>query len=336
MKKERISLYRDLEQMRNSKILVYATSDRPGFEAQIAEDALDYFIEQLDKIGPTNKISLFLYTRGGDTMAAWSIVNLIKQFCEEFEVIIPLKAHSSGTLISIGANNVVMTKQATLGPIDPSINTPLNPQIPGGSIQSKMPVSVEAVTGFLDLAKNELGINDEASLSKIYDRLSEVVHPLVLGQVYRTRSQIKMVAEKLLKSQVSDPEKVKKIIEFLCSESGSHDYTINRREAKDYLGLNIEKPTQEEYNIIKSIYYSIKEELELGKPFDPNLLFIHGSNQAHYSNKRVILESIEGGCDTFVSEGTLTRELIKDQNGMNQVLLNDNRKYEGWRSENNE
>lgn len=117
---------------------------------------MDYFIEHLDLIGVTKKISLLLYTRGGNTLVAWSIVTLIKQFCDEFEVIIPLKAHSSGTLISLGANKILMTKQATLGPIDPSVNDALNPQVPGAGPHAKVPVSVESVKGFLELAKDEL------------------------------------------------------------------------------------------------------------------------------------------------------------------------------------
>lgn len=55
----------------------------------------------------------------------------LPQFCSEFEVIIPHKCHSTGTLIALGANKIVMTKQATLGPIDPSVNTPLNPHVEG-------------------------------------------------------------------------------------------------------------------------------------------------------------------------------------------------------------
>lgn len=327
---KRVNLYGQLEELRESKLLVYITGDRPGFETQIARDSLNYFSDQLDKIGDTKKISLLLYTQGGDTMAAWSIVNLIKQFCDEFEVIIPSKAHSSGTLISLGADKIVMTKQATLGPIDPSINTALNPQIPGANIQAKFPVSVEAVKGYLELAKEELKITDEKSLAMIYNKLSDVVHPLVLGQVYRTRTQIKMVAEKLLRSHVEEGQ-VEKIISFLCSESGSHDYTINRREAEEYLGLNIEKPTEIEYNIIKEIYDSIREELELNKPFDVNLI-LNGEQQKNYSNRRVLLESIYGGSDIFISEGVLTLQSIS--NGMGtQTMVNDNRNFEGWRHE---
>ena len=65
MYRDRTSLYEALEAEYNSKLLVYVTSDRPNMGAQIASDVIDYFIDHLDKIGPCEKISLYLYTRGG-------------------------------------------------------------------------------------------------------------------------------------------------------------------------------------------------------------------------------------------------------------------------------
>lgn len=187
MYSDRVALYKQLEEAFDSKILAYITSDRPNMSAQIAPDVIDYFIDHLDKIGPCNKISLVLYTRGGDTSAARNIVNLLRMYCDTLQVIVPHKAHSSGTIISLGANEVVMTKQATLGPIDPSLHTALNPQVPDGSL---FPVSVEAVKGYLEFAKNELSITDNASLASIFEKLSDFVHPLVLGEVYRSKAQI--------------------------------------------------------------------------------------------------------------------------------------------------
>lgn len=123
----RAELYKKIEEKRESKLLVYVTSDRRGLETQIASDVLSPFTNHLDLLGDVKKISLFLYTRGGNTLTARTLVNLIRNFCEEFEVIIPFNCHSAGTLISLGANKILMTKQATLGPIDPSVNGPLNP-----------------------------------------------------------------------------------------------------------------------------------------------------------------------------------------------------------------
>lgn len=325
----RKNLYSQLEEKSNSKLLVYITSDRSGFEASIAQDVIDIFINQLDKIGIVNKISLYLYTRGGDTAAAWNIVNLLRQYCETLQVIIPHKAHSAGTLISIGANSIIMTKQATLGPIDSSVNTPLNPPIPNAPPQNNYPVSVEAVKGYLAFAKEELAVKDDIALSNIMIKLSEYVHPLVLGQVYRARAQIKMLAEKLLSNQVTDAAKMRDIIAFLCSDSGSHDYTINRREAKNTLGLNIEKPDNDMYIIIKSIYDDISDELGLGTPFDPAA--ISQVNSGVYNVKRALIESLLGGSDAFITEGTIKQIILPNQPG--QQVIQTTKTFEGWKHE---
>lgn len=318
MFKERIDLYKELEREFNSKLIVYITSDRPNMSAQIAPDVIDCFIEHLDKIGPCKRISLFLYTRGGDTSTARNIVNLLRMYGDNIQVIVPHKAHSAGTIISLGANEIIMTKQATLGPIDPSLHTALNPRVIDGSIY---PVSVEAVKGYLEFAKNELSIKSETTLGHIFEKLTDFVHPLVLGEVYRSKAQIQMMAEKLLQNQVTDEEKIKKIIAFLCSESGSHDYTINRREAREELGLNIAKPTSEQYTIIKKIYDDINEELMFNTPFQ--ITSINGS----YVVRRSLLESISGGSHYFSTEGVVSRGTTQD----GRVAIQNQVKFEGWR-----
>ena len=50
---------------------------------------------------------------------------MLRMFCDELEIIVPARARSAGTLMCLGADAVVMTKQATLGPIDPSLTGPL-------------------------------------------------------------------------------------------------------------------------------------------------------------------------------------------------------------------
>ena len=316
----RVAYYEKLEQGLNGKILAYITGDRPNFETRIAPDVIDMFISHLDKIGPVDHIILFLYTRGGDISAAWNIVNLLRMYCDDLTVIVPHKAHSSGTIISLGANRIVMTKQATLSPIDPSLNNPLNPIIPNHPGKATIPVSVEAVKGYIELAKEEFSIQDQAALGNILVKLTEYVHPLVLGQVYRSRAQIKMIASKLLKNQVKDREKVSKIIDFLCSDSGSHDYTINRREAQTELGLNIEKPTSEQYVTIKDIYDDFSSELGFGEIFDPQMI------QGAYAIRRGFLESIVGGSDFFVTEGRCS--VVATQDG---PAIKVDKLFEGWR-----
>ena len=161
-----------------------------------------------------------------------------------------------------------MTKQAVLGPIDPSVNSPLNPQATIGGQQKQVPVSVESVRGYLDAAREELRIGGDEALASILLNLTSHIHPLVLGEIFRTQAQIRFLAEKLLRRQVDDKSKIDSIIEFLCVDSGSHDYTIDRREAAE-LGLKIDKPSDELYALMRKVQLSYTNELRLLEPFTP-------------------------------------------------------------------
>lgn len=329
---DRLADYKELEKTRNSKLLVYVTGDRPHLETQIHQEVLDFFGDHLDTFSLPEKISLFLYSRGGNTLAGWSIVHLIRQFCKEFEVIVPAKALSTATIICLGANNILMTKQATLGPIDPSVNTPLNPQVPGAGPQARVPVSVEAMKGYIELAKNEFGLKRKNQLSEVLLKLSDMVHPLVLGEAYRARTQIKLLAQSLLSQskQATDKNKLDKITAFLCSESGSHDYTINRREARDNLGLKIEKPDDTLYDLIKKIFADIRNELQLNTPYNPTAL-LGQNNQVDYSLSRCLIESVSNGSHRFISEGILRKTQLQIQPGVIKNAIDDQRTFEGWR-----
>lgn len=324
---DRKALYAELEKARKSRVLVYVTGDRRQMETQIHSEVMDYFLHHLDAIGDTDRLSLFLYTRGGETLAAWSLVNMLRQFCKHLEVIVPFKAHSAGTLMCLAANTILMTKQATLGPIDPSVNTPLNPQIIGAPPQARVPVSVEDVNGFIEFAKKTL---DGGQLHTAFQALAGNVHPLVLGNAYRARGQIRMLAKKLMGDRFPDEDKANKILEFLCSESGSHDYTINRREAGEQLGLPIEKPNDDLYKLVKKIYDDIAAELELATPYDPNVL-LAAQPTVDYSAARGLVESAVGGSHAFFSEGRLTRQQMQVQPGIVQTAIRDDRTFEGWR-----
>ena len=332
MYRSRVDIYKEIEKSRGSKVIAYITGDRQGLETQIHQESLNLLIHHLDTIGTVPKISFYLYTRGGHTLAAWSIANLIRQFCDEFEVVIPSKAHSAGTLISLGAHTIVMTKQATLGPIDPSVNTPLNPAVPGAPPNARFPVSVEAINGFIELAKTT-GVETSADLSVVLSILASHVHPLVLGEVYRTRSQIRMLGKRLLSKHMQDGEKIERILSFLCSESGSHDYTIYREEARDELGLSVETPSDELYALIKQIYDDVVSELKLTEPYNSNIL-LGEQNQIAYELKRAIIESVNGGSHAFVSEGQLAKRSIVDPaTGISQEAIEDSRRFEGWKHE---
>ncbi|MFN0181188.1 MAG: SDH family Clp fold serine proteinase [Gemmatimonadales bacterium] len=74
------------------------------------------------------RIDLVLYTTGGDIMAAYRLVPLIREYCETFTVIVPFRCQSAGTLVALGADNIIMLPEGQLSPVDPSTNGPYNPR----------------------------------------------------------------------------------------------------------------------------------------------------------------------------------------------------------------
>lgn len=301
---DRLKLYETLEKMRGSTVLLYVTSTRGECETQIHQEVVDFFVEHLDSVyerqGRCEKISLILHSHGGSILAGWSIVNLLRMYCRQLEVIIPSKALSTATLISIGADNIVMTKQACLGPIDPSINGPYNPS----SQYGQLPVSVEHLFSYLDLAK-KYG-KDTDLINNAFVALVDKVHPLALGNAAKSQTQIRMLAEKLLRKSTSlKPTEREKIINFLCSDSGSHDYTINRDEARE-LKLPIETPSKEFYDIIREIYNDFKSEMKLAEPFKAENE-LGKDNAVTFRLVRALIESVNFGHHSFLTHGNIER-----------------------------
>jgi hypothetical protein len=62
---------------------------------------------------------------------------------------------------------------------------------------------------------------------------------------------------------------------------------------------------------------------------------IGAGNQASYAVRRVLIESLQGGTDVFVSEGTLNKTQVQIPNapGVLQTAYQDNRRFEGWKNE---
>ena len=326
MNKKLIKIYQEIEKNRNSKVLAYVTGDRVNMETQIASDVVDIFGKHLETIGKTKKITLILYTLGGDTMATWNIVNLIREYCDELEIIVPRKARSSGTIMCLGANEIILTHQSTLGPIDPSINSPLGTKVKLNNQEITLPTSVESVKGYFNLAKKELGIKSSKDLIQAFIKLSDTLNPLLIGDVYRRQGQIKMIANKLLDYQNCTKKKKQSIVDFLCSDSGSHDYTISYTEAKQ-LGLNVSLADDTLNNLVNQWYDIISEELLLKTPYNP-LMELAQQNEKSYEYIRVILDSISYGREQFVSKGTLQKIIM--QIGVPNIQVNDNRIFEGW------
>ena len=126
----RLELIQKIENNRNSALISYIAGDRENISTRIAPDSIRVIYRHLENLKEYDKIDMFLYTRGGDVLTPWRLINLIREYTDEFNVIVPFRAYSAGTLICLGANTVIMGKMGELGPIDPVVANAFNPKDP--------------------------------------------------------------------------------------------------------------------------------------------------------------------------------------------------------------
>jgi len=292
-------IIKKIEEIRDSKVITYLTSDRDGpVNAHIAGDIIAIFSNQLKNIKKVPKIDLFLYSTGGDTLVPWRLVSMIREHCDEFSVLVPYKAHSAATMIALGADEIIMSDLSELSPIDPTTSNIFNPQDPLIP-QNKIPISVEDVMAFFDLAKNKFGIKNEEDLTKIFNKFMEVnpvIHPLALGNINRIHNLIRILAKRLLqshKNQLAEDE-INTIIDFLTEKLYSHQYFIGRKEAKENIGIKTVQYSENILeNLITDLYEEYKKEMGLGINWNPENELGTNSLQNKKDYKIAFIESLK-------------------------------------------
>lgn len=296
---QRRDLIRTIEAARGSKVITYFVSDRPGATAQIAEDAVRPMYDHLQAIGPSKKIDLFLYSTGGLTDAPWRIVTMIREFAEEFAVLVPYKAMSAATMIALGADEVVMGRKGELGPIDPQLSITRGGE---GETAVQEQVGVEDVMSYIRFVKTA-GVEDQAPLATIITGLADKVDPRILGQINRAHSHIRDVARKLLTSRFNRQElnegQITLIINTLAEQTYQHGHAIGRKEAAQ-IGLNVVHPAQPVEDAVWQLFVAYEDLCKLRTPIEPRAFIPAGMDEHQEMLTMACIES-EARSDHFTS-----------------------------------
>jgi ClpP class serine protease len=147
-----------------------------------------------------------LHTPGGLVLAALQIARAIREHNAKVTVFVPHYAMSGGTLISLAANEIVMSKHAILGPIDPQLG-----QSPAASL---------------------IKVVEQKPISEIDDET------LIKADVGRKAiAQVKQAATELMAGRLPD-DKASALAEKLSTGTWTHDYPIFASIAKE-LGLPV-------------------------------------------------------------------------------------------------
>ncbi|MGO9400635.1 MAG: SDH family Clp fold serine proteinase [Xanthobacteraceae bacterium] len=272
-REKRKELIGKIEASREGRLLIaYITSTRPGLEIQLGDDSLPFIHTALEGAKQKAKkgVDLFIHSNGGSGTTPWRLVNLIREYTKDFTVLVPHHAFSAATLIALGADKIIMHKMGCLGPIDPSVTNAFNPPHPHNPGQL-IPISVEDVTAYFTLIKEDIGVQHEDELVQAIIALTEKIHPLALGNVQRSHHQSRMIARKLLQKHIpkAQQHEIDKLVENLKSNLYFHGHPINREEAKTDLGLKAERASEELEQLMWSLYEEYSQELKITERFNP-------------------------------------------------------------------
>src|SRR5947209_5104042 len=166
-------------------------------------------------------IDLVLHTPGGLVLAAVQIARALHEHTGKVTAFVPHYAISGGTLIALAADEIVMSRHAVLGPVDPQLG-----QYPAASL-------LKAVS-----RKPVAEVDDQTLI------LADVAEKAV--------AQLRESARELLaRSQTS--EKANELSELLSTGTWTHDFPITLDVARR-LGLKVSSDMPAEILQLMSLY----------------------------------------------------------------------------------
>ena len=216
------------------------------------DDVLALF-ELLEKIGPHEKIYLFVKSSGGNGQASLRIVNLLRQYCKEFVAVIPLECASAATMITLGANEIQMGPMAYLTSVDTSLTHALSPI---DRDNDRVSVSLDELNRVVRLWQAQ-GMDQSENP---YHQLFEHVHPLVIGAVDRAESLSIMLCKELLAYHIKDDKVADNISATLNSKYPSHGYPILFDEASR-IGLKVNRLSPDINSLLLQLNESEEEDV---------------------------------------------------------------------------
>lgn len=237
-----------LEEARGSRVLIYVADDR-SVQKLIEDQDVPVLYECLRRLGPGDRLDLVLHSNGGRVNIGRKMSLLLRSFARRVNVLVPYKARSAGTLMCLGADEIVMSALAELSPLDPQV-------VSAGDGQKAGPqtISTESIHALRRMAEEWFDLHDAEHRMRLFGLLSERIFPTSLSTFYRSDKQMRQIASELLGYQLPDIDSAarQRIADQLVGGYHAHDYCITRAEASA-IGLRVREASQQEEDLLWAI-----------------------------------------------------------------------------------
>jgi ClpP class serine protease len=215
-----------IEQERGSRVILLVhrqeTMNFLGFPVFKYIDVNDSeeILRAIHMTDPDIPLDLILHTPGGLVLAALQIAQAVRMHKGKVTVFVPHYAMSGGTLISLAANEIVMSPHAVLGPVDPQLG-----KYPAASV-----LKVIARKPIAEIDDETLILADQAEKA-----------------IVQLRTEVKQLLEHSLDGKADE------LARLLSEGTWTHDYPITFERAKA-LGLPVNSNLPEDVMKLMSLF----------------------------------------------------------------------------------
>ena len=271
-------------------------------------------------------VLLILVTSGGDADSAYRIARCLQTKYERFSLYVSGYCKSAGTLVAMGAHELIVSDHGELGPLDVQMSkkdelwqtqSGLTITDTLGALQDKaflaferFFLSITAGSGGSITLKTATQIATELTTG-LFAPLYGQLDPLHVGEAGRAMSVATWYGTRLLsEGRNIRPDE----LEYITSEYPSHGFVIDRQEASK-LFRNVREPTPEEVLLTDKLGEQARYPSNLGQEA-PQFTFLSEEANPHIQSGHTEKQGEEDG-DTRagITTGTGTNQTTEKTSG---------------------
>lgn len=208
-------------------------------------------------------VLLVLTTFGGDPDGAYRIARCLGASYKKFVIYVPVICKSAGTLVCLGADELVIADRSELGPLDMQMRKRDEIEEFGSGLDTLKTLefleerALEAFKGYL-LAIHDMGVSTAIASDMaqrlsvgLYGEIFSQLDPVRLGEVTRAMSVAMDYGKRLARRGKNDHDGA---LDRLVTKYPSHSFVLDRAEAME-LFRRVRSPTVMEQELAAALEY---------------------------------------------------------------------------------
>lgn len=238
---------RVLERRRRSKIFIYIE----GAQDHMCYPQRNLIFNKKAEFKNIDKLEILLHSGGGHAEYAYQLAKLFRRHCNKLNVIVPIGAKSAATLMCLAADTIYMGERAELGPLDVQITDPFEKGLDSfspinefKSMEFLRDYAIEMLDYYAIALVERAGMSVKEAFHEAMPAVANTMSPMYaridpskIGGYRRSLAVAEEYAKRLLNARrVVNGDA---IAEKLVWKYPSHDFIIDRAEAREQLGLPV-------------------------------------------------------------------------------------------------